>query len=103
MSKKNKLFKDMTYREKLNHLQQMIDDGLTACNDEHVYLADIVDMFDIWGPWMLTELRINSINGDEPEKVALMKQQRNLIEGEKQWVIQRKRHKRPNNQKKRNQ
>ena len=53
-----KLFEDMSFSEKLDHIEKCQEQAIKEIkNGSPSQLADIADHVDIWGPWMLGELR----------------------------------------------
>lgn len=53
-----KLFDDMTFDEKLNHIEKLQKEAAECIrNGEPSNLADIADHIDFYGPWMLKALR----------------------------------------------
>lgn len=69
-----KLFDDMTRVEKLNHIEQCLNRAWPAVQ-ELTCLADIVDVWDHWAPYLISRLReleslqqktvIRLVNGEE--------------------------------------
>jgi hypothetical protein len=53
-----KLFIDMNFEEKMEHLEKCRLNGLECIrNGEPSNLADIADWLDIWGPWLMDEVK----------------------------------------------
>lgn len=51
--KKTKLFNEMTFQEKIDHIRECQREGIKAIqNGSPSYLADIADHLEIWGPWL---------------------------------------------------
>ncbi len=53
-----KLFVDMNWQEQLTHIEECQREGLEEIRDgSPACLADISDHLDLWGPWMVSEIR----------------------------------------------
>lgn len=53
------MFSEMTPIEKLNHCERCISEAKTHLDAWHgpVYLADILDVWDYWTPYLIARLR----------------------------------------------
>lgn len=64
-----KLYVNMTLKQKLYHLEERFKDGLYCLQiGEPRNLANIVDCFDIWGPYACDEIRKLQARNEELEK-----------------------------------
>lgn len=53
-----KLFEDMSFEQKMIHLEKCRLNALDCiANGEPSNLADICDWHDIWGPWLMSEVK----------------------------------------------
>ncbi len=52
-------FKDMSREEKIAHVEWCCNHAVKTLQEVHgpVFLADIMDVWDYWIPWMLSELK----------------------------------------------
>lgn len=56
--KKTKLFDDMTFDEKMEHLEKCRLDAIECIRKGYpANLADIADWPDYWGPWLIEECK----------------------------------------------
>ena len=50
------LFEEMTRSQKIDHCEKMMAESLPEVK-KVTWLADILDVWDYWVPWMIEELR----------------------------------------------
>jgi len=65
-----KLFGDMTFTERLDHIQTCCKDGVECIqNRGGSDRAEVADMFDYWVPWMLKELKKRDFVSSELHRI----------------------------------
>lgn len=78
-----RLFEDMSFDEKLNHIEECRKYGRDEIQKgSPAALADISDAFDYWMPWMLE--RLGSIKGAADKELASLTSDYQQVEGG--WV-----------------
>jgi hypothetical protein len=53
---KHMLFEDMNRSQKIDHIEKCMAEALPEVR-EVTYMAEILDVWDYWFPWMIEELR----------------------------------------------
>jgi len=53
------LFEDKSTDEKIEYIKERVVEARQDCLEQNIYNAEILDFFDYWVPWLISEIQLS--------------------------------------------